>query len=360
MNAKTKLNLKAVSLFSSAGIAEHFLKDIGVNVLVANELLRERATLHERLYPHTKMICGDILDETIFSEILKNTPPKIDFLLASPPCQGMSVAGKNKNETQMRSDKRNFLVFKVLEFVELKKPNFVLIENVPPFLKLKFEFEGNFLTIVDIIKLKFKEYEVKADIFDSANYGVAQTRKRAVVRMFKKGFSWGEPKKESKICVKDVIWNLPSIEAGERSNLPWHFARKHALEHIECLKQTKSGESALDNAVFYPKNKFGERIKAYNTTYRRMSWERPAPTITMRNDAISSQQNVHPGREKADGTYSDARVLTPLELMLLSSLPHDWALPQDTPETLIRKCIGECIPPLLIKKIVEKIEVKND
>ena len=75
----------------------------------------------------------------------------------------------------------------------------------------------------------------------------------------------------------------------------------------------------------------------------------------MRNDAISSQLNVHPGRLLKNGTYSDARVLTPLELMLLTSLPKDWNIPNDTSELLIRKCIGECIPPLLIKKIVEQI-----
>lgn len=56
-----------------------------------------------------------------------------------------------------------------------------------------------------------------------------------------------------------------------------------------------------------------------------------------------------------DGTYSDARVLTPLELMLLTSLPIDWNIPDDTSELLIRQCIGESIPPLLIKKIVERI-----
>jgi DNA (cytosine-5)-methyltransferase 1 len=75
----------------------------------------------------------------------------------------------------------------------------------------------------------------------------------------------------------------------------------------------------------------------------------------MRNDAISSQLNVHPGRKLKNGTYSDARVLTPLELMLLSSLPQDWNIPDNTPELLIRKCIGECIPPLLIKNIVAQI-----
>jgi DNA (cytosine-5)-methyltransferase 1 len=50
----------------------------------------------------------------------------------------------------------------------------------------------------------------------------------------------------------------------------------------------------------------------------------------MRNDAISSQRNVHPGRLKKNGTYSDARVLTPLELMLLTSLPKKWNVPKGT------------------------------
>jgi DNA (cytosine-5)-methyltransferase 1 len=76
----------------------------------------------------------------------------------------------------------------------------------------------------------------------------------------------------------------------------------------------------------------------------------------MRNDAISSQRNVHPGRLLKDGTYSDARVLTPLELFILTSLPKDWGIPDDTPEILIRQVIGESIPPLMIKAIVGGIK----
>lgn len=125
------------------------------------------------------------------------------------------------------------------------------------------------------------------------------------------------------------------------------------------MRHTKSGDTAFNNDKFYPHNK-GKRIKAYNTTYRRIKWDEPAPTITIRNDAISSQNNVHPGRLKSDGTYSDARVLTPLELMLLSSLPPDWDIPEDTPELLIRRCIGKCIPPLLVKEIVLGIHKHND
>jgi DNA (cytosine-5)-methyltransferase 1 len=41
--------------------------------------------------------------------------------------------------------------------------------------------------------------------------------------------------------------------------------------------------------------------------------------------------------------------------MILSSLPKKWAIPTNTSESLIRKCLGECIPPLLVKKVVELI-----
>lgn len=38
--------------------------------------------------------------------------------------------------------------------------------------------------------------------------------------------------------------------------------------------------------------------------------------------------------------------------MILTSLPLDWGIPNDTPEILIRQCIGESIPPLMLKEIV--------
>ena len=148
---------------------------------------------------------------------------------------------------------------------------------------------------------------------------------------------------------------MPSLNAGEKSKIPWHFARNHSEDHITWMKHTPTGKTAFENKIHYPKKKNGEKIKSYMTTYRRMKWCEPAPTITMRNDAISSQLNVHPGKKLPDGTYSDARVLTPLELMILSSLPENWKIPKNTPEILIRKCIGESVPPLLIKKIVSQI-----
>lgn len=345
-----------VSLFSSAGIAENYLEEIGVNIVVANELIEERASLYQSLYSNSKMIAGDILDDQVFQSILKNTPEKVDFLIATPPCQGMSVAGKNRNIQQMLTDKRNHLFFRIIDFIKIKFPDFILIENVPAFLKMVLPFQNKQLKIVEILSIIFEdEYFIESEVYDASDFGVAQRRKRAIIKLYKKGRKWSSPIKHKQITVKEAIGHLPSIEAGQKSNIKWHFARNHSKNHIEWLKHTPTGKSAFENKTLFPTKPNGEKIKSYMTTYRRMKWNEPAPTITIRNDAVSSQLNVHPGRDLGNGTYSDARVLTPLELILLSSLPENWHIPDDTPELLIRKCLGECVPPLLIKNIVSRI-----
>jgi hypothetical protein len=59
---------------------------------------------------------------------------------------------------------------------------------------------------------------------------------------------------------------------------------------------------------------------------------------------ISSLACVHPGRpyeKDGDILYSDPRVLTIYELLIVSSLPLDWNIPSWARETFIRKVIGE-------------------
>mgnify|MGYP001625244088 FL=1 len=353
--------LKGISLFSSAGIGETYFKDMGIDIVVANELVKQRADLYQAIYPDCKMICGDITNPSVFEEIMQASPEKLDFLLASPPCQGMSVAGKNRNQTQLESDGRNYLITYVIKAIQTKRPDYIIIENVPTLLKLLLNYKGSMRTVLEILQLEFgTDYNIESRVVDSADYGVPQTRLRAIIKMYKHGLIWDWTKpKDKKVTVEEAIGYLPSLEAGEKSDIKWHFARPHSKENILWMKHTPTGKTAFWNEVYYPQKKDGTRIKGYESSYRRIRWDAPAPTITIRNDCIASQRNVHPGRKLPDGTYSDARVLTPLELMILDSLPTDWNIPDDTPELLIRQCIGESIPPLMLKEIVGMIGKKN-
>lgn len=352
---------KGVSLFSSAGIDEYFLNDIGFNVIIANEKIKDRADLYKKMYPKCKMICGDITSSHVFKK-LENEIGKhnIDFLIATPPCQGVSLAGKNKSLEQMTTDDRNQLILKAIEIIKIANPKVILIENVPRYKNLYLSYNGELHTVEDILKKELKNYILKVEVISATDFGVPQKRERVIFRLYKKDVNWELPKKEKEITLREAIEHLPTLEAGEDSGIKWHYARKHTKEHVEWMKNTEEGKSAFENKIHYPRKKDGNRIKGYKATYSRMRWDVPAPTITMRNDAISSQTNVHPGRKKDDGTISDARVLTPRELFILTSLPPDPKIPLETKENLIRKVIGESFPPLVLKKIFKKINIIND
>lgn len=68
---KGKIIMKGVSLFASAGIGETYLSRIGVDIVVANELIPKRAELYRSLYPDCHMICGDITDKTVYDDIIE-------------------------------------------------------------------------------------------------------------------------------------------------------------------------------------------------------------------------------------------------------------------------------------------------
>lgn len=348
--------MNGVSLFSSAGVGEAYLSRIGVDIVVANEIIPRRANLYRSLYPNCQMVCGDFTDKSVYDDVIRKAKG-VDLLIASPPCQGMSIAGKNRHQDSMIHDNRNFLITYVFSAIEEIKPKYIMIENVPMLLKIKLPYKNDMWTILEILNDMFAdEYDIDGRVIDSSDFGVPQTRLRAIIKMCVKSdkWNWPEPDK-NKVTVRDAIGNLPSLESGEKSNIKWHFARKHDKNNILWMKHTPTGHSAFSNKTYYPQHKDGTRIKGYESSYRRIKWDEPAPTITIRNDCISSQRNVHPGRLLEDGTYSDARVLTPLELMILDSLPSDWRIPDDTPEILIRQVIGESIPPLLVERIVGEI-----
>lgn len=350
--------MKALSLFSGAGIGESRIEELGIEVIGANELHSDRAELFSKINPRTPIVQGDIRDQNIKQQIYKHAESGFELLIATPPCQGVSIAGKNRSLLDQSADIRNYLIFDVIEIIKQTNPNFVLIENVPQYLTLLLPFQDKWLTVVEILSAEFgNKYEVDYEILNSQDFAVPQNRNRAFIRLTKKTYSWKFPSINNKIyTLEQTISHLPSLEAGQKSGIEWHFARTHLQKHIEWMRHTPTGSTAFDNQKYFPQKEDGSPIKAYRTTYRRMSWDKPATAITMRNDAISSQCNVHPGRQLGDGTYSDARVLTPHELLLINSMDTKRFAGIQTTERLLRKVLGEGVPPLLLNAALSGIK----
>lgn len=345
--------MNGVSLFSSAGIAEYYIQNCGITMKVASEIISKRCDLHKWLYPNCQMINGDITDENIFNRIKEESIKNhCKFLLATPPCQGMSSLGKK----DYSNDKRNYLIFYVFDLIDILDFDYILIENVPKYLKLYFPFNGKLRLLTEIIHEKYSDkYEIDSFILNAKNYGVPQSRPRGFIKIWKKGLKWGMPKPQKEISLHEAIGHLPSLESGQKSNIKWHDAKIHNEREILAMKHTPTGKSAMVNDVYYPKKENGDRIKGFHNTYKRMKWEEPCPARAINNGNIGGHNNVHPGRLLPDGTYSDARVLTLRELFIVSSLPSDWNLPNWTTDTLIRTVIGEAIPPKFSYEIISQI-----
>ncbi len=99
----------------------------------------------------------------------------------------------------MLNDERNYLVFKIIDFIKLKSPDFVLIENVPTFFKLLLPYKSEFLKVIDILNDLFgEEYNIEANVYDAAEFGVAQRRTRAIIKLYRKGKKMGTTKKNLK------------------------------------------------------------------------------------------------------------------------------------------------------------------
>lgn len=375
--------MKVLSLFSNIGVAEAYLKNIGFDVVIANELEEKRADVYQYLYPETEVICGDITSSNISDNITKKAIDYgIDVILATPPCQGMSTAGKLN-----KYDVRNQLIYYAVEIIKKVKPKYVMLENVPMQLLTKIDYEGEKILIPDYLNLELSNlYKIESKVINTADYGVPQSRERAIFLLTRNDINhiWLFPAEEKNVkTLYDAIGHLPQLDPliydipyeehikifpqyEEHKNIAfsiskWHTPPKHVMRQVEVMMRTPTGETAFNNDKRYlPRKKTGEIVQGYKNTYKRQRWDMPAYTITMYNRTISSQNNVHPGHllgrdENGYELYSDPRVLTVYELMLCMSLPSDWNLPDSVTEHFIRSVIGEGIPPLFVKKIFEKL-----
>lgn len=377
------MKLNGLSLFANVGMAETYLHDVEIDIKVANELLEERANFYTHLYPEATMIVGDITDDETYERVIQTAKKEnVNFLIATPPCQGMSLAGKMDKD-----DVRNQLIYYAIKAIKDLKPNYVLLENVPQQLRTWVTFDNERMLIPDYMHKELSEnyHFAEQSLVSARDYGVPQMRKRNIVLLSRKdmNYKWEMPKPYGyEIPLKDALKDVPSLDPLLKEGLSetlklfpdyeikkaaglavskWHYPPTHSKKLVETMMHTPSGCTAHDNEVFFPKKDDGTRVNGHYNTYRRLNWDKPSRTITQNSAVISSLCCVHPGYKLSDGPtekeriYSDARCFSIYELLIVSSLPLDWDIPEWASDKLIRSVIGEGIPPLLVKNIAKEL-----
>jgi DNA (cytosine-5)-methyltransferase 1 len=348
--------IKAISLFSCAGIGELMLNKLNLSVIAANELIRKRAEVYRKLHPDSVMVIGDIRDNNVKKQILSFKSEKPEFLIATPPCQGLSTVGKNKLDKHYSNDERNFLIFDIISIIKSFDFKYILIENVPKYLEMYFPKDGEFIQLIELLELELgSKYVINGNVYNAKDYGVPQSRPRAIIKIYKKDVKWSEPKKKKEIPLEKSIGHIPSLKPGEFSDIKWHYAKPQREDLTRALEHTATGKSALNNPVYFPKNKKGEKVRGFHNTYKRMIWDEPAHARTTYNGSISSHNNVHPGHLLPNGLYSDPRVLSIYETLIVSTIDPATPFPEDISDSFLRTLIGEGVPPKFMYELIKPL-----
>lgn len=380
---RLKKPLFYTSIAACVGSDEYYLEDHGFVCKVALECDPDRAkyfeTIHKMRSKHDlNMIEGkleDKYDELV--EAFKNS--QSDLLKCTIPCQCFCpMKGK-----KWKDDDRLLLILYCVKFIKEVKPKYILFENAKEFFGFSLPLVENLAAhpiaeelqkilngrtigeyLYDELTAEGLEYNLNFAIEDSCFYGTAQSRVRSILLGSRSGI-WKFPKAEEfAMPLWEAIGHLPSLEAGEDSGIPYHYAKPlhsdpiKAAKIAEALAHTATGRCPKDNDPKYQLSGFG----FFGAKGGRKFWDKPSNTIDGGNGNILGLRTVHPGRIRSDGTYSDARPLTLLEIFLTNGLPQSYEVPEEfrNREAFIREVMGEIFLPRMLERICLEIPAPDE
>lgn len=379
--------LTYISLFSCAGVGCFGFKKAGFECIATNELIERRLNVQKynnKCKYESGYVCADITtNETknrIFDEIdrwKKLGNDRVDVLIATPPCQGMSVANHKKAEDEI---KRNSLVVESIGLIQNIHPRFFIFENVAAFMKTGCTApDGTVKAIGDVIREELSDkYIIVSRILNFKNYGSNSSRTRTVVIGVSKELSEHVapielyPLYRKEKTLREIIGDMEPLEWGQISQSDFYHAfRTYPEEMRAWIHDLKEGESAFDNEdpLKRPHKVVGGEIvpnqRKNGDKYTRQFWDKVAPCIHTRNDQLASQNTVHP---------SEDRVFSIRELMKIMTIPDDFKWCELTLKELnalstkekarvlkkeeikIRQSIGEAVPTAIFYNIARNIK----
>lgn len=380
--------LTYISLFSSAGVGCYGFKMHGFECIATNEIIERRINVqkfNDKCKYETGYICGDIAEESVKHRLFNEVEwwkkhekiSNVTVVIATPPCQGMSVANHKKAENEIV---RNSLVIESIKIIEKICPLFFIFENVPAFMKtICTDTDGTEKTISEAIDAHLGvKYATYSQVINFKNYGACSSRSRTVVIGVRKDLSDFIspfelfPDYQEEKTLREVIGNLPALrEFGEISKSDIYHAFRVYPEYMRSwIADLKEGESAFDQSDLSKvphKVVNGEivvNIRKNGDKYRRQYWDKVGPCIHTRNDQLASQNTIHP---------SDDRVFSIRELMMMMTIPSSFRWTNISEQTLnslsiekkraflkkeeikIRQCLGEAVPTAVFESIADKI-----
>jgi DNA (cytosine-5)-methyltransferase 1 len=264
---------------------------------------------------------------------------ELPLLSGGPPCQGFS---KQKRAAHL-GDGRNALIREYVRLVNELRPRFFLLENVAIFgQKRGREY------LAEMFK-KLTDYRIYPHFYNSADYGLAQTRERfiAVGCRLDQQATFRVPRRTVSRwkTVGEVLDGLPEPpeDYTDHPQFPNHQRARVTAINIRRFSHVPEGGGWQD----IPMELRLECHKSVDTSsggwpdvYGRLKWDGQCPTITGGFDSFTRGRYGHPRSD---------RPLTPREAARLQGFPDSFIFLGTRAD--IRSMIGNAVPPPLAEAV---------
>jgi DNA (cytosine-5)-methyltransferase 1 len=301
--------MEAIDLFAGAGGFSYGAKMAGVNVVWAANHWRLAVETHRINHPETAHSCQDL------QQADWRTVPKHDVVLASPACQGHSLA---RGKERPHHDALRSTAWAVVACAEYHKSSVILVENVP-------EFRKWILYPAWCDAMHRLGYAIAPHLVDAANHGVPQHRERLFL-----------------VCTHSnhpLRLNLP-----ERTHRPiadvieWDSHKWNPIHRVgrseKTLQRVAAGRGAFGERFVAPFYSSGSGLTG-------RSIYRPIGTITTRDRwAIISGENM--------------RMLQVPEAKAAMGFAKNYVLPETHKEALFM--LGNAVCPPVAKDLLLAIK----
>ena len=369
--------LQMVDLFCGAGGLSLGFTQEGFVTALANDIEECCVDTYAHNHPETPrdhIVLGDIrLVMDHLEELLKDK--EIDIVVGGPPCQGFSMA----NRQRLIDDPRNHLYKNYVEIVKRVQPKFFVMENVK-----------GMLSVSDQVKEDFRDigYEVECHILNAKDYGVPQNRERLIYignrlgvnneQIFEEIFALAE--KIPNHVLKDALTGLRKLEASRKKNATeegsvesgYRIEKNNATgelnEYVSYINQGREVPVTLNHKARYNNDRdieifgrlyqgdksddpkiadimpYARRNDIFKDKYFKLEEDKVCKTITA-HMKFDCNMYIHP---------TQARGLTPREAARVQSYPDDYYFRGAYTKTYMQ--IGNSVPPLLGRAVASVVK----
>lgn len=371
------MTIKYLSLFSGIGGFELGLENSNYDFecIGFSEVDKNAKSIYRRKFPNHR----DLGDAT---EIRPEELEDFDLLVAGFPCQPFSHAGTRGG----LDDTRGTLFFEIARICQEKKPQYLLLENVPGLLSN--DKGRTFQKFIGI--LTEMGYFIQWEIRNSKNYGVAQNRERVFIKGYLRGRGGSEvlcigEDQEQTSGTDQVNNNVNVVVPGKQAT---RVMSTDGVSVTLCGNAGGLGGKTGLYAIPKPIANYSEKNHGGANIY---DVDGIAPTLTSTNykhpitiaedkkaipvltpDRVNKRQNGR--RMKTDGEPMftltaqdkhgvfdgyDFRRLTPLETERLQAFPDNWTKlgenDEEISDTQRYRCTGNAVTTTVVTYIINEM-----